>query len=100
MSRWYIDKGPDSDVVISSRVRLARNFEAYPFPHKSSREEQLKVIQETIDALVKDDAEFQECFRFIPITRLMRQTAGAGGEASDQQGIGRKQDRIRINPQQ
>jgi len=70
MSRWYIDKGPDSDVVISSRVRLARNFEAYPFPHKSSREEQLKVIQETIDALVKDDAEFQECFRFIPITRL------------------------------
>lgn len=30
---WYIDAGPDSDVVISSRIRLARNLCDYPFPH-------------------------------------------------------------------
>lgn len=70
MSMWYIDKGPDSDVVVSSRVRLARNFEAYPFPQRSTREEQLKVIHETIDSLVEDDAEFKESFRFIPVNKL------------------------------
>ncbi|MDP6955966.1 MAG: hypothetical protein QF599_08310, partial [Planctomycetota bacterium] len=28
---WLADNGPDSDVVVSCRVRLARNLEGYPF---------------------------------------------------------------------
>ena len=36
LSRWVRDTGPYSDVVISSRIRLARNLEKYfsfsPFP--------------------------------------------------------------------
>ena len=40
MNKWYINKGPDSDVVLSSRVRLARNFVKYPFPHKTTPEQQ------------------------------------------------------------
>ncbi|MGI6452546.1 MAG: protein arginine kinase [Syntrophomonadaceae bacterium] len=32
--RWMdADKGPDSDIVISSRIRLARNLHKIPFPH-------------------------------------------------------------------
>lgn len=31
---WYLDKGPESDIVLSSRIRLARNLCNYPFPHK------------------------------------------------------------------
>jgi protein arginine kinase len=31
---WYIDQGPEGDVIISSRIRLARNLSGYPFPHK------------------------------------------------------------------
>ncbi len=30
--RWWIENGPKSDVVLSSRVRLARNFSDIPFP--------------------------------------------------------------------
>ncbi|MCR4398618.1 MAG: protein arginine kinase [Firmicutes bacterium] len=30
---WTKGSGPDSDVVISSRIRLARNLELFPFPH-------------------------------------------------------------------
>lgn len=33
MSEWLKGTGADSDVVISSRVRLARNLEKYPFPN-------------------------------------------------------------------
>ena len=29
--KWYIEKGQEGDVVISSRVRLARNLKGYPF---------------------------------------------------------------------
>jgi protein arginine kinase len=28
---WLRGSGPDSDIVISSRVRLARNLSQYPF---------------------------------------------------------------------
>lgn len=29
---WYVYKGPDCDVVLSTRVRLARNLANFPFP--------------------------------------------------------------------
>lgn len=32
ISPWMKEEGPDSDIVLSSRIRLARNFEQFPFP--------------------------------------------------------------------
>lgn len=32
-SKWMEGTGPDNDIVISSRMRLARNISGYPFPH-------------------------------------------------------------------
>ena len=29
---WYTEDGPDTDVVLSSRVRLARNLSGFVFP--------------------------------------------------------------------
>src|SRR4051794_28065852 len=37
-------EGPDSDIVLSSRIRLARNFEAYKFPTLFSHEEAKLII--------------------------------------------------------
>ena len=33
---WYLEEGPDSDVVISTRVRLARNLSDTSFPWRLS----------------------------------------------------------------
>jgi len=33
---WLKGSGPDSDIVISSRIRLARNLADYPFIHKAT----------------------------------------------------------------
>ncbi|MDD5595193.1 MAG: protein arginine kinase [Candidatus Omnitrophica bacterium] len=47
-SEWLKGTGPNSDIVISSRVRLARNLEEFPFPHWASKtqgEEVLKKIE-------------------------------------------------------
>ena len=44
MSNWYVQTGKDSDVVISSRVRLARNIKGIPFITKCNQENLEKVI--------------------------------------------------------
>lgn len=46
---WYLQRGKDSDIVMSSRVRLARNLEDYPFPTKFSKEQANKVLEKLKD---------------------------------------------------
>jgi len=50
MLKWYEQIVPDSDVVISSRVRLARNLEIYPFSAKLN-EEQAQALVENVKQL-------------------------------------------------
>lgn len=50
-SEWLKGTGPNSDIVISSRIRLARNLDKLAFPHwanKQQSEEALKIIEEAI----------------------------------------------------
>lgn len=47
---WYLDSGPDSDVIISTRVRLARNLEDTPFPWRLTPEELERVKERVTDA--------------------------------------------------
>lgn len=44
MSNWYVQTGKDSDVVISSRIRLARNVKGIPFITKCKDNDLEKVI--------------------------------------------------------
>lgn len=46
---WLSGKGPFSEIIFSSRVRLARNFSDYPFPLRAAagqREKILKTMEE------------------------------------------------------
>jgi len=36
---WLNGVGPDADIVVSTRARLARNLKAFPFPHHASEVE-------------------------------------------------------------
>ncbi|MRX72575.1 protein arginine kinase [Bacillus lacus] len=45
ISSWMSQDGPDSDIVLSSRVRLARNIEQYKFPTVFSKEEAEEVLE-------------------------------------------------------
>ncbi|WP_281976221.1 protein arginine kinase [Halobacillus litoralis] len=44
ISPWMKQEGPDSDIVMSSRIRLARNFSQYPFPIIASEDSLDKVL--------------------------------------------------------
>ncbi|MDN4527230.1 protein arginine kinase [Fictibacillus fluitans] len=50
ISPWMKKEGPDSDIVLSSRIRLARNLENYNFPDFASREESETVIRKLHEA--------------------------------------------------
>ena len=48
MSKWYFEKGDQGDIVISTRIRLARNLNEYPFPSKLDT-----VGKDKVNSLVK-----------------------------------------------
>lgn len=56
MNKWYVENGTEGDVVISTRVRLARNLEDYPFPCRLTVKGKEKVCEEIKDAILSDDS--------------------------------------------
>ncbi|MBI0581040.1 protein arginine kinase [Neobacillus cucumis] len=55
LSSWMRQEVPDSDIVLSSRIRLARNFEEYKFPTLFSHEEAKEIIANIEGILNKAD---------------------------------------------
>lgn len=49
LSNWMKQEGPESDIVLSSRIRLARNFENIKFPARYTNEEASSIIQQFED---------------------------------------------------
>ena len=49
-SEWLKGTGPNSDIVISSRIRLARNFDKIPFPHWAAKKQSEEVLQKVEEA--------------------------------------------------
>ena len=47
---WLTTEDEFSDVVISSRVRLARNVKGYPFPNRGTKEELTKLLKKVRNA--------------------------------------------------
>lgn len=45
MSNWYLQNGKESDVVLSTRIRLARNIKEFEFTNKYSKEESKKILE-------------------------------------------------------
>ncbi len=71
---WLKSGGPDSDIVVSSRIRLARNVAGYPFLPKMTVEEQKEIVDKLEDAVrripVTQDAHY---FRSNTMTEVDRQ---------------------------
>lgn len=62
-NRWYLGVGEQSDIVVSTRIRLARNLNEYPFPNKlntKSRTALNNIIKDAVEADNKFDLRFVE----------------------------------------
>lgn len=54
MNKWYIEKGTEGDVVLSTRIRFARNLDDYPFPSKLDKKGKSEICSLVRDALTGD----------------------------------------------
>lgn len=72
MAKWYLDEGFQSDVVLSTRVRLARNIEGLPFPNRMSDADGAKLISMVEQALSRLNYQFR-LVRMDEIDDLERQ---------------------------
>ncbi len=53
---WLKGSGPESDIVICSRIRLARNLADFPFISKASRSDKADIVSQIRDALHESDS--------------------------------------------
>lgn len=53
---WLRGSGPESDIVISSRIRLARNLAEFPFVRRASDEEKSQIAKATLGKMESIEA--------------------------------------------
>ena len=67
--KWYQQSGPDGDVVISTRIRLARNLSHLPFPAGMTAEQKQEVITRIFDAFPQDGSGAFVCRRMTELSQ-------------------------------
>ncbi|OJT78827.1 ATP--guanido phosphotransferase, partial [Clostridioides difficile] len=58
------------NIVMKSRVRLARNLNNYPFPNKLDKECAMEIIEKVKNAFINSNLEQKEEFDFYKIEDL------------------------------
>ena len=60
---WLDGSGPDSQMVLSTRVRLARNLVGYPFATRSTTDHREAILKDVSDA-ARETVSLREAIRF------------------------------------
>src|SRR6185503_8633576 len=68
---WFMNPGPSCDVVVSSRVRFARNLEDKKFPNHASIAEQKEVVKE-VEYAVKSIPQLAK-LKFVRLNEISSQ---------------------------
>ena len=73
-SRWLSGEGPHADLVLSTRIRLARNLGQVPFTHRA-REEQLQGVLLSVAGAAERAASFEDALllRMAELSAVERQ---------------------------
>ena len=70
MNKWYIEKGDQGDVVLSTRIRLARNLDEFPFPSRLDTAGKNKVNSIVKSTLFENDGKDFSYIEMKDLTRL------------------------------
>jgi len=69
MSKWYTSCGNQSDTVISTRIRLARNIADMPFPSRMTAQQRKEVNLAVKEAIICD-SEAAKRYKYIEMDTL------------------------------
>jgi protein arginine kinase len=70
LSDWMKGDGPDSDIVISSRIRIARNLRPYSFPMLATNQQSKEVLDQIEQASKNEELETISRFEFIHLSEM------------------------------
>lgn len=73
--KWYEKAGKESDVVISTRVRLARNLADMPFPNRMTPDQKAAVERRVRDAILSGNSAIASDFDFVQMDDLSNEQA-------------------------
>lgn len=68
-NKWYTQPGPHQDIVLSSRIRLARNLSEFPFQNRMSNEDRA-VLATKVQRALADFEVLEEQIRFTDISQM------------------------------
>lgn len=75
---WYTECGPMGDVVLSSRVRLARNIKEIPFSSRMTEQQREQVVQSCKSAVLDGNSVLKDNMKFFDLDNM---------ESSDKQAL-------------
>lgn len=70
LSDWMRGRGPDSDIVISSRIRIARNVNPYPFPMLATNQQSKEVLEKVSKVMEDEELQTISHFTLLPLANL------------------------------
>ncbi|QGQ93587.1 protein arginine kinase [Paenibacillus psychroresistens] len=70
LSDWMKREGPDSDIVISSRIRIARNLRPFSFPMLATNQQSKEVLDQVEEASRNEELETISHFEFIHLSDM------------------------------
>src|SRR5262249_45440648 len=59
LGEWLRGTGPESDVVVSTRIRLARNLLNYPFTNRAAPQQKAQIAPRSQEAIAKADLPYR-----------------------------------------
>ena len=96
---WLKGTGPNSDIVISSRIRLARNLSKFPFPHWAKKEDNEEVLALTKSAFEKTEELNDSLYlRLDNLDSVDKQLLVERHLMSNEQAIRSNQKALLVNP--
>ena len=66
LGEWLRGTGPESDVVVSTRIRLARNLADYPFTNRATNPQKAEIVTRAKDAIAKADLPYKLEYLDVP----------------------------------
>lgn len=70
MAKWYLTDGKENDVVLSTRIRLARNLKEYPFPNRLDEKGKKEVDKRVREAMFSLGGIREDDYRYIDMESL------------------------------
>lgn len=70
MAKWMEQLGPESDIIISSRIRLARNIEEFPFPVALTKNKSKELIKKVRDTILEGNTTLKNDFEGFELEEL------------------------------